>query len=82
MQVLGAHLEVHDAANLCYRFFDVEKFLEDLELVVLNATHVKGVLDHVLQVQTRVQDDLEIVLDPCVNRTLEAVEDHADHGDD
>jgi hypothetical protein len=40
----------------------LEELPEDGELVILQATHVQGILDHVLQVKGWVKNDSQIIL--------------------
>ena len=49
-QLLLGHLEFHDCADLFDCVFNVAELLIDGKLIVLQATHVKGIFNHVLQV--------------------------------
>ena len=63
-ETLGTKLEAHDVADLLDRSPHVRHFLIDGELIVLEATHVQGVLNHVLKMVRRVQDYPKIVFSP------------------
>ena len=49
-QILGIQLKLHDSMDIINSVSDVESFIVDLKLVVLEAGDVQGVVDHVLQV--------------------------------
>ena len=47
-ELLLAHLEIHDSADFLNRLPYVEELLEDLELIVLDPSHVERVFDNTL----------------------------------
>ena len=51
---LLVNLELHDLGDLRDCLSDAEHLPQKLEFVILNATHVKGVLYHILQVECRI----------------------------
>ena len=57
-QALLSRLELHDACYLLDSGPDIKELFEDLELVVLDATHVQCILNHILKVQARVEYDV------------------------
>lgn len=81
IQVLLADLEIHDLANFFNSLSDVKELLEYLELIVLNAAHVKGVLNHVLEVKRGVEDYLEVVNDSGVQSGSKVHDYHSDDRD-
>ena len=55
-------LEPHNGTHTLYGLPKLEELPEDGELVILQATHVQGILDHVLQVKGWVKNDSQIIL--------------------
>lgn len=65
-QILLSDWKLHNLANLAYCFSDLEELIKDLELPVLNTTHVKSIFNYTLEMKRGVKDDLEVILDPDV----------------
>lgn len=80
-EVFLGHLEIHDLANLFNGLPDIKQLLEYLELVVLNAAHVKRVFNNVLEMQRRVEDYLQVVDDFGVQSGSKVQEYHPDDRD-
>lgn len=48
LQILLSDWKLHNLANVVYCFSDLEELIEDLELPVLNTTHVKSIFNYTL----------------------------------
>lgn len=55
LQFLLSELKFHDFANIFNCISNAEIILKELELIVLKAAHIKGILNDVLQVKSRIE---------------------------
>ena len=56
--------------------------LKEQELIILKAAHIEGILNHVLQVKSRIQHDSDKFLGMCAGQTLTVdIDDHSQKRD-
>ena len=70
-------MKFHDFANIFNCIRNAEIILKELELIVLKAAHIKGILYHVLQVKSRIEYDSDKFFRMRAGQTLTIdIEDH------
>ena len=54
LQLFLPELKFHDFANIFNCIRNLEMILKEQELIILKAAHIEGILNHVLQVKSRI----------------------------
>lgn len=60
------YLKLHDLTDIINCFTEIEVFLEELELVILYSTYVKGIFDNILEVDRAVVYYSEEFTESCI----------------